>query len=150
MTYYAAQAVLHHWLAFGMAGFLAAEIALASGEPSRRQVRLLARVDALYGACFILLVTVGFFRVHFGEKGPDAYYGNPVFWLKLGALALVLLASLPPTLAFIRWSRAMRGGAEALPDKTEIIRIRRFLWAEAVLFLPVPLLAAMMARGIGL
>jgi putative membrane protein len=78
------------------------------------------------------------------EKGWGFYSTSPAFWLKMGLLGTITLLSLPPTFAYLRWSRAPQG---ATPPPSEIARLSRFLRAEAFLLIPVPVLAALMARG---
>jgi len=49
----------------------------------------------------------------------------------------------------IRWRNALKGDAGFTPPAEGIRRVRGFLWAEAALFLLLPLFAAAMAHGYG-
>lgn len=66
------------------------------------------------------------------------------------ALYVVIAAlSIKPTLTFIRWKRSIDGGGLA-PTGAEIGAVRRFIHIELALLALMPLLAVLMARGIGL
>lgn len=134
----------HHVLAFLVAGLLAAEIALLRPGLDAAAARRLARIDLFYGLSFGILLLVGLWRAIMVEKGWGFYSSSPAFWLKMGLLGTITLLSLPPTFAYLRWSRAPEGAA---PGPAEIARLSRILRAEALLFIPVPVLAALMARG---
>jgi putative membrane protein len=49
----------------------------------------------------------------------------------------------------IRWRRALTADAASLPTEPDITGVRRFLWAEVVVFAFIPAFAAAMARGYG-
>jgi len=56
------------------------------------------------------------------------------------------LLSVPPTIAFIGWRRALKADPSALPAPAAVRRVRGFLRAEVGLLLLVPVFAALMAR----
>jgi putative membrane protein len=58
--------------------------------------------------------------------------------------------SIPPTLQFLRWVRGLDGGATNAAADYEVLRVRRYLVAELILFVFIPLMATLMARGIGI
>ncbi len=60
----------------------------------------------------------------------------------LGTFLPIGLLSVPPTIAFPTWCRADIG-----PDPRVVARVRRWLWAERVLFALLPISAAATARG---
>ena len=143
-------AMAHHLLAFGLAAILAAEAAITAPGIGGSRLRTLQRLDRWYGAFAALLLAVGILRVLYGAKGPEFYTSNPVFWAKMAAFAGVGLLSIPPTIRIIGWSRQAREEADfAVPD-AEAIALRRWYRGELALFVAIPLLAAMMARGVGL
>jgi putative membrane protein len=89
-------------------------------------------------------------RLIHGFKGPDFYLPNPVFWAKMAAFLAVGLLSIPPTLRILAWGRRARADPDfAVPD-AEIWRVHTWLGMELIVFIPIPIFAAMMARGIGL
>lgn len=142
-------AILHHLLAFGLVGLLMAEWAVLRGAASPESVRFLPKLDLAYGIVAGLLLVVGYLRLRYGVKGFAFYSGNPVFWLKLAFFLATGLVSIIPTIAFIRWSRALRT-AGTLPTAAQWIRMRRIATLELHLLAPVMVFAAIMARGIGL
>lgn len=124
---------------------LVAEWLLTGHENARREIARLARIDLVYGISSITLVAAGL-TLWFGGLGkPAAFYSdNPIFLIKVG-LALVLgLLSLPPTFYFLR---------ERKGNPDEIIRIpvyvRRCIQAELAMVFLIPMLAVLMARGVG-
>ena len=109
---------------------------------------MLARIDRFYGVLAMLVIVVGIGRVMFGLKGWEYYVYNWAFWAKMAAFAAVGLLSIVPTMRFIAWTRPGRRPRFRVPD-AELAAVRRFMRAEVVFFLLIPIFAAMMARGIG-
>jgi putative membrane protein len=140
-------AMAHHVLAFLLAAVLAAEFALVRPGLRTADLPLLSRIDGLYGALAMALIVVGIGRVVFGLKGWEYYVYYPVFWAKMAAFAAVGALSVSPTLTIIRWRKAFSAGTETVPEP-EITTLRKYLKAEAAFFLLIPILAAMMARGV--
>jgi len=140
---------LHHLSVLALCGCLAAEWALLRLPAGERWIEWIARVDLAYGLLAALVLAAGLGRVAWGLKGAGFYLGNPVFWTKLGLFVVVGLMSVVPTLKYLRWRRAHRAGG-ALPGAAEIRRARQWVAAQAGLLAGVPLLAALMARGLGL
>jgi putative membrane protein len=58
------------------------------------------------------------------------------------------LISVAPTLTYLRWRRAARVDGR-LPQQGELTRVRRWIHLQLALFVGLPMLAAMMARGVG-
>lgn len=141
-----ALAILHHWLAFALVAVMLAEAALVRHVDQPGVVARLARLDAVYGASAGLLVIAGLLRVFHGARGPEFYLENPFFWAKMGAFALVALLSIPPTLRFIRWRRAIRLDPAFTPEPAQVGKVRRLLGLQALALLAVVGFAATMAR----
>jgi putative membrane protein len=142
-------AIAHHALIFALAGVLAFEIGVARQGLDANDIRRLGRVDGFYGLLAGLILIVGFVRAVFAAKGWDYYQSNTFFWAKIGTFALVGILSIWPTIAFIRWRGALKTDRTALPAPAAIAAVRRFLWAEILLFALIPAFAAAMARGYG-
>lgn len=142
-------AVLHHWAILMLIAALYAEFVLLRQPPSADWVRKLARVDQMYGGTAMLLLVVGFARVFWGAKGSDFYLDNPVFWAKVAVFAVVGLLSIVPTVRFLRWVKRLKTEGR-LPDEAQVDDTRRWVGWQLVLFVALPVLAATMARGIGL
>ena len=114
------------------------------------RIRSLARLDQLYMGAAILALGSGVARVVWFGKGPAFYLHNPVFYMKLALFVAVGLLSIPPTLQYLRWLRALEAGAaDAAPDY-QVLRVRRYVLVELILFALIPLMATFMARGIGI
>ena len=143
-------AIAHHLLIFALAGVLAFEIGVIRQGMTGKDVSRVGRVDLWYGILAALIVAVGFARAVYAAKGWAYYSVNHFFWAKLGTFALVGLLSIVPTVAIIRWRRALKADPAFAPSASAIANVRRFLWAEAFLFALIPAFAAAMARGYGM
>ena len=60
----------------------------------------------------------------------------------------IALLSIKPTVSFLRWRRQLAESG-ALPPAAEIAAARRLIHVEVALLALMPLLAVLMARGIG-
>ena len=80
----------------------------------------------------------------FAAKGWFYYQHNAFFWAKIGTFLAIGLLSVLPTIRFIQWRRA-----GIIPPDAAIAAVRRFRYAEVVLFALLPAFAAAMARGFG-
>jgi putative membrane protein len=143
-------AILHHLLAFGMAGLLAAEIGMLRTGMTAAGLKRLGLVDMHYGLFAALIIVVGVLRVIHGIKGPDFYVASAMFWAKMAAFAVVAGLSIPPTVSIIRWRRKSRLEPAYCPFEEEVKRIRAWMVASAAVFALIPVFAALMARGVGL
>ena len=81
-----------------------------------------------------------------GLKGSDFYLHNPWFHAKLGAFLLAALVSLWPTVAFLRWRRALRADPAWRPDPAQAARLRGLVRIELVLIAVILVCAAAMPR----
>jgi putative membrane protein len=143
-------AIAHHVLIFSLAAVLAFEIGATRANMDGNDIRRVARVDAWYGILAVAILVVGFARANFAAKGWEYYAANTFFWAKIGTFALVGVISIYPTIAFLRWRRALKADPSFLPSGSQIAGVRRFLFAEAILFTTlIPAFAAAMARGYG-
>ena len=142
-------ASLHHLLILAYAGIFAAEAFLIRPGLGGQNLKLLARLDSTYGGIAAAVIAVGIARVYFGLKGWEYYVYYWVFWAKMGAFALMGLLSVVPTMRIVQWQKAAGSDpAYRVPDG-EVAAARTFVMAEALAFAFVPVLAAMMARGVG-
>ncbi|HEX3363585.1 DUF2214 family protein [Phenylobacterium sp.] len=137
-------AIGHHILVFSLFGVLFAELVLVRKGVDLETVTRIGRIDLMYGVLAGLIVVVGFSRAIFAAKGWLYYSHNLFFHLKVGTFIVIGLLSIPPTLAYLRWRRAA-----ATPTDAQVAGVRRWLWAEMVLFALLPAFAAAMARGYG-
>ena len=143
-------AILHHLLVFALAAALAVELALVRPGLAGRDLRVLAHVDQAYGALAGGVLLVGALRVVYGLKGWEFYVYSTSFWAKMLAFAVVGALSIAPTLRIAGGRRGMKATTTGLyvPPDAEISAVRRFIRWQLVVFLLIPVFAAMMARGI--
>jgi putative membrane protein len=137
-------AVAHHILIFGLFGVLFAEFILVRPGLDQAMVRRVAATDLWYGILAGLIIAIGFSRAVFAAKGWDYYSHNLFFWAKIATFAVIGALSAWPTISFLRWRREAR-----VPDEIQIATVRRFLWAQLLLFPLLLAFAALMARGFG-
>lgn len=135
---------LHFISLFFLFAALAVEYALISPELSRSQLQKLARVDSVYGLSAVVVLIAGFSLWFWVGKPASFYTTNGLFHLKIGLFIVVGLLSIYPTVFFFK---SRRHGAESTPVPPWVIRLIK---TELIILLCLPLLAVMMARGIGL
>jgi putative membrane protein len=129
--------------------FLTSEAALCRPEwMSPAIVERLAKVDRIYGIAALAVVVTGLARIYLGAKGPSWYWGNWLLHAKIGLFVLAALLSIPPTLHFARWRKALRAGG-ALPAAEEVRKMRKLVMVQAHIIPVIPLAAAFLARGFG-
>ena len=131
-------------------GSLAIERQLIQPNPDRQQATKMVIVDIIYGLAALLLLGSGILRVLYFGQGASFYTHNPLFWTKVGVFLTVGALSLYPTVTYILWAIPLRKGE--LPRVSEALstRLAWILNVELVGFAFIPLLAALMARGVGL
>lgn len=143
-------AYFHYASIFTLVWFLAKEWTLLKAGAERLDVVRLAKADIGYFIAAIAVVCTGGARLIFGAKPWVFYAHNPVFHAKIGIFILVGIVSIWPTIAFIRWRKAAAADASFRVSESDWRRTKRFVMAELHMVALIPLLAAMMARGIGL
>jgi putative membrane protein len=139
-------AILHHLAVVILIVLIAVELGLLKPGLSVRDLRILAIVDAAYGATAGLVIIIGVCRVIWGIKGVDFYLSNPWFWSKMASFALIGILSVPPTIAILKWRKVGRADATFLPPDTEVSRLRVFVKTQVALLALVVAFAAAMAR----
>jgi putative membrane protein len=114
-------------------------------EPAYRRV---LAADTTWGLAALLWISTGLVRAFGGlEKGTAYYMQNPVFWVKMALLGLVLLLELWPMVTFIRWRIALGRGTAV--DASAAPTLARVSLAQALLILGMVFAASAMARGVG-
>ena len=140
-------AILHHVAVFTLVGIIAAEFALLRPGLAGSRLSQLASIDRLYGVAASVVVVIGILRVFFGGKGWEFYVASDMFWGKMAAFVIVGLLSIQPTIALGRWAKALKADAGFVPPAGEIAKSRKFLNAEVLILVLIPIFAAAMARG---
>jgi putative membrane protein len=105
--------------------------------------------DTVYGISAVMILATGVLRVIYYGKGSEYYLNNPVFYTKVAIFLLVGGLSLYPTVSFISWVPALQKGTAPKVESTQVNRLIWLIRTEIVGFALIPLLAALMARGIG-
>ena len=142
-------AIAHHLLGFAIFAIFAMQFTLVRPGLDGAGAKRLAAIDGAYGALSLAVIAVGFARAVYGLKGWDYYSGYWVFWAKVGVFVLVGLLSIRPTMSFQRWRKAAATDSGYAVPAAEIVATRRMLHLEALPLALIPVLAAMLARGIG-
>lgn len=124
---------------------LTAEHLLTSRTIDGARARLLARLDAIYGVAAVLVLATGLAMVFGVGKGSAFYLKNGLFHLKLTLFVVIALLSLKPTFFFLRHRRAEPTAVIEVPRSVVILQR-----AQLALVLVMPLLAVLIARGVGL
>jgi putative membrane protein len=136
---------IHFVSIFAIVGTLVSEHLLLKKEMSRAEIGRLSRIDAVYGLAAIVLLAAGL-TLWLGDIGkPSIYYSkNWIFLLKLSLFSLVGILSIYPTVFFIKQRKG---------NEQEVIKIpSSIFWMlrmELLLLFVIPLLAGLMARGVG-
>jgi putative membrane protein len=128
---------------------LVAEHVTLQPQMTRLHLQRLAMSDLFYGIAAGIVFLTGLLRFAYFGKGIHFYLGNPLFYVKVGMFLLVALISIYPTVQFLSWRKMLKQGdlpALALPT---ITRLRAVIRLELGLLIVIPLLAVLMARGIG-
>lgn len=136
---------VHFVCIFTIASVLVAEHLLLKKELTRQEIGRLARIDAVYGLAALLLVSAGL-TLWLGSVGkPAIYYSkNWIFHLKLTLFTTIGLLSIYPTVFFIKNRKGNPHEMVAIPGT-----IFWLLRLELLLLFTIPLLAGLMARGVG-
>lgn len=143
-------AYLHYVAMISIAVILVLEYLACVPGIADNRIRKLARVDLFYMVAAVLALGTGTARVVWYGKGAAFYLHNPVFYIKLALFVAVGLMSIPPTLQYLRWLRSLGAGASNVAADYQVLRVRRYIAVELILFAFIPLMATFMARGIGI
>jgi putative membrane protein len=142
-------AYLHFAAIFTLLWFLAKEWTLLKVGVDKLDLGRLALADVGFGIAAGAVLATGLARAFLGAKPWQFYSGNPVFHAKVGLFVLAGVLSIWPTLAFLRWRKAVAADARFRVTESEWRRIKRFVMIELHLIALIPLLAVLMSRGIG-
>lgn len=136
---------LHFISIFTVVSAVVSEHLLLRKELTRAEIRRISRIDAVYGIAALILLGAGL-TLWFGDIGKPAvfYSKNWIFHLKVTFFLTVGILSIYPTVFFIRNRKGDPADVVAIPK-----RIFWLLRLELILLFLIPLLAALMARGIG-
>jgi putative membrane protein len=143
-------AYLHFLGIMTLMATLVAEHVTLQPDMTRVHLQRLAMIDMFYGIAAGLVFLTGLLRFAYFGKGMYFYLGNPVFYVKVSLFLLVGLISIYPTMRFLAWRNMLKQGALPALELSTITRLRTVIRFELGLLLVIPLLAVLMARGIGI
>lgn len=146
---YAVAAYLHFVAIFLLFALLVLEHQLFRLPLNFKRARSLFRVDLAFGiAAGVVLVTGAARAMRYG-KGLDYYLNNSFFHAKLGLFVVVALLSIYPTVTFLKWRPALKAGQIPTISPNHARLVKLVIRIELLALLILPLLAALMARGLG-
>lgn len=137
---------LHFLSILTLAGTLTAEMILLQPTLTRKQISRIALVDGIYGLAAVILLVAGLTLWLGGYTKPSVYYSqNWIFLTKLGLVGIIGILSVYPTIFFLRQRKGNPDESITIPPL-----LRWSVRVEVMLLVVIPLLAGLMARGIGL
>jgi putative membrane protein len=139
-----------HLLAIGLgAGLLLSEYWLCRRMLDRLQVKLLGQVDLGYQLALIGSLATGLARALYFGQAADFYLSNRLFWLKIAIFLMIAIVAIAPSLQYIRWNREARAAPSFAPLTREVERVRSSIAFGLGLWLILPLIGILVARGYG-
>lgn len=136
---------VHFMAVFAIVGAIFAEQFLISRIMTRREIKRIAKIDAIYGIGALLVLIVGFILWFWVGKPTSFYSRNWIFHAKLTLFILLGLLSIYPTIFFLK----NRKGND-LDTKIEVPgKVILLLKIELLLIIVIPALATLMSLGIG-
>ena len=112
---------------------------------TRREIGRLASIDAVYGVAALILVAAGLTLWLASIGKPAVFYTkNWIFHTKLTVFILIGLSSIAPTVFFTKNRKGNPDEVVEVPT-----RIVTMLRIELSLLVIMPLLAGLMAHGVG-
>jgi putative membrane protein len=148
MTGVLALAWLHYLAMMFVAAALIAEHLMFTPRPDRAVARKLVTVDLIYGISLVLVFATGIGRLFHGGKGVLFYMQNGAYHTKFALFVLMAIVWLYPAVKFFGWRRQLKSGDAPAMSEAEARRVLMAIRLQLVILVVLPLLAAMMARGI--
>lgn len=146
---YAVAAYLHFVAIFLLFALLVLEHQLFRLPLNFKRARSLFRVDLAFGIAAGLVLVTGAARAMRYGKGLDYYLNNSFFHAKVGLFVVVALMSIYPTVTFLKWRQALKAGEVPTISPAHARGVKLVIRIELLALLMLPLLAALMARGLG-
>jgi putative membrane protein len=143
-------AFLHHLAAFALFAALVVELISMREVLTVGTARRLQIADMVFGIAAGILLVVGLLRVYYFEKGATYYFHTWTFVAKLTLFLLVGIASIVPTLEFLRWRKTVKQGQAPSLTPERVRTLRTIIHLELAGVVLIILMAALMAKGVGL
>ncbi|MCB8994919.1 MAG: DUF2214 family protein [Bacteroidales bacterium] len=146
MWTYSIVTYLHFIAIFMVFSSVISELILISEKMPASALKLIRRVDLVFGISTVVVIITGLLLLISFGKGSNFYLKNPLFHLKLTLFVIIGLLSIFPSVRFFKL-RKVKEDVITVPDfKT----IHILIWIEVIILIVIPLLAVLMANGIGL
>jgi putative membrane protein len=142
-------AYLHYASFMLIFGALAVEGVTLKPTLSLQDAWKIAIADGVYGLSATLVLITGVLRVLYFGKGSHYYLSNPIFYIKVALFLVIGTLSLYPTFSFLTWIKNLRQGKSPELEPPQVHRLSWIIRLELFGFLLIPLMAALMARGVG-
>jgi len=139
---------LHYLAMMLLAAALIAEHLMFSPRPDRAIARKLVTVDLIYGISLLVVLFTGFGRLFHGGKGALFYMQNAAYHTKFTLFIVMALVWIYPAIKFFGWRRALKRGDTPAMSDSESRRVFMAIRIQLLILVILPLLAAMMARGV--
>jgi putative membrane protein len=136
---------IHFIAVFAIVGAIFTEQVLISRSMRRKDLKLMAKIDAVYGVGAILVLIAGLALWFWVGKPAEFYTRNWIFHAKFTLFASMGVLSVYPSVFFIKKSRGSDLETQIEVPRSIIIALR----LELLLLLIIPILAGYMALGIG-
>lgn len=141
---------LHYLGIMALMGSLITEHVVLKPNITNEQIKTLAVVDLIYGISAGLVLITGLLRWFVVDPKGVAYFNtNPLFHIKLTLFVIVVILSIFPTMKFLKWRKSVVNGKDPEITTGEVKKQLMFLRIELLLVAIIPLLAVMVARGVG-
>ena len=142
--YYELIRLLHFVAILAFSGALIIENMAIKPRITGEDARNLAKVDTVYGISAIFVVIFGLTLWLWVGKSSEFYASNPIFYGKIGLFILMVLSAVAPTVFFNKHNKSEE-------EVIEVPRLLRLLLKfQLGLLVLIPVLALLMARGIGI
>ena len=142
-------AYFHFIAIFTLFGFLTAEAVIIRRPLDAERIRLLGRLDLFYFGAAMAVLFTGFLRLGLGAKGADFYLSSWPIYVKVALFVVVGVMSVFPTLAFVRWRRALDHDPAWQVPEAEQRKYRKMVMAQVHIAAMIPIFAVIMSRGLG-
>ena len=136
---------LHFIAVFAIVGAILAEQFLVSDCMSRKEIKRISKIDALYGIGALLVLIAGFL-LWFAVGKPAQYYSrNWLFHSKLTMFVALGLLSVYPSIFFLKNRKGDDLDTMISVPKLVIILLR----LELIIIIVMPILATYLSLGFG-
>jgi putative membrane protein len=135
---------LHFVAIFGVVSAVVAQHMLIKEQMTRAEIKRISAVDGIYGISALVVLGVGL-TLWFFVGNPSGYYtSNWIFHLKVGLFLIVGLISIIPTTFYLKNRKGTPTELVAIPRQLKMV-----IRLELLLLFLIPLLATLMANGVG-